>query len=314
MSTENNSQPDIRDRIRAELAADKTLSQSTLARQAGLSASAISRWLKGEYEGDNLAVETKLQNWMDSRAAQQAADSALPAAPDWVDTPTARAIEGALRYAQLAGDMAVVYGSAGVGKTRTIRQYQRRAPNVWHATMTPASAGTVPALEEIAHAIGLRDISGGAARLHRLICDRLRETAGLLVIDEAQHLSVAALDQVRSIHDKSEIGVALVGNESVYARMTGGNRAAYLDRLYSRIGKKLRLRGATQGDIDALVDAWGIGDTPCRREMHQIASKPGALRVLTKVLRLASLYAQARVEALCCDDVRAAWRELGGEA
>src|ERR1035437_1267786 len=52
-------------------------------------------------------------------------------------------------------------------------------------------------------------------------------TGGLLVIDEAQHLSVAALDQIRSIHDATDLGIALVGNQQVYARLTGGNRAAY---------------------------------------------------------------------------------------
>ncbi|MES8361962.1 AAA family ATPase, partial [Cutibacterium acnes] len=175
------------------------------------------------------------------------------------------------------------------------------------ATMTPAMASVVTALEEIAEAVGAGLSSGGgAAKVHRSICRRVTGTLGLLVIDEAQHLSVAALDQLRSIHDATGIGIALVGNEAVYARMTGGNRAAYLDRLYSRIGRKVRLARATAEDVRVILDAWGVRETDCRAQLVDIASKPGALRGLTKVLRLAAMYAAAEQRALCCDDVRAA--------
>jgi DNA transposition AAA+ family ATPase len=145
----------------------------------------------------------------------------------------------------------------------------------------------------------------------RAIAKRVRDTHGLLVIDEAQHLSVLALDQVRSIHDATGIGIALVGNEGVYARMAGGRNAAALDRLFSRIGKRLALRKSTDSDIKALVKAWGISDAKCLPALMEIAKRPGALRTLTKTLRLASMQAAAEKREVCCEDVRAAARELG---
>ena len=306
-------QVDLREQLRALMAADKAMTQARIARESGLSSTTISQWLGGTYGGDNAAIEDKLTRWHETTRAQRAVADRMPAAPDYVETPTGERVVAALRYAQLAGDIAVVYGAAGLGKTTAIKRYVRTASNVWHATMTPASASVVTALEEIADAVGANVTGGGgAARLHRSICKRVTETAGLIVIDEAQHLSVAALDQVRSIHDATGIGIALVGNEAVYARMTGGNRAAYLDRLFSRIGKKVALRKATTGDISALLDAWNIGTSDCRAQLVEIASKPGGLRGLTKVLRLGSMFAAAQNRTLCCDDVRAAWRELGG--
>lgn len=303
---------DIRDQIRQLMDSDKRLSQAKIAKQADMSPTTLSQWLSGTYAGDNAAIEKKLQLWVDTTQAARARADVMPAAPDYVATPTAERVIAALRYAQVAGDIACVYGGAGLGKTTGILRYRTAAPNVWHATMTPASASVVPALEEIAEAVGVSNTVGGATRLHRAICRRIANAGGLLVIDEAQHLSVAALDQVRSIHDATGVGIALVGNESVYARMTGGNRAAFLDRLFSRIGKRVRLVKSTQGDIEALLDAWGIDDDKCRAQLVDIATKPGGLRGLTKVLRLASMHAMAATRALCCDDVRAAWRELGG--
>lgn len=304
--------PDLRLGLRELLSRDRAYNQMRIAREVGISATTLSQWMSGTYAGDNPGVEAKIRRWFDNVEAARAAAGAMPAAPGFVETPSAARTLAALRYAQVAGDIAVVYGGAGMSKTTSIREYARRAPNVWHATMTPASAGVVTCLEEVAEAVNANGAAGGAARLHRAICRRVAETGGLLVIDEAQHLSVAALDQIRSIHDATAVGVALVGNESVYARMTGGNRAAYLDRLFSRIGKKVRLIRPTAEDVRALVTAWGVSDAKCGAALHDIASKPGALRGLTKTLRLASMHAAAEGRAVCCADVKTAWRELGG--
>lgn len=301
----------LRDSMRAVMSTDRRLTQAQVSREIGISPSAYNQWTKGVYAGDNEAIEKKLRVWLDAYQQRRSSAEQMPTAPDWVDTPTGARIIGALGYAQVAGDIAIVYGGAGLGKSTAIRQYATSALNVWHVTMTPASASVVTALEEICEVLGVAE-QGGAAKLHRAIVRKVRGTGGLLVIDEAQHLSTAALDQIRSIHDATGIGIALVGNQEVYARMTGGNRAAYLDRLYSRVGKRLSLAKSTDADIRALIDAWGIDDGKCRASLIDIARKPGALRTLTKTLRLGAMHALAEKRAVCCDHISRAWRELGG--
>lgn len=302
---------DVRAELLAVMTSDRTLVQAQIAREINVGSSAFSQWKSGTYAGDNEDIERKVRTWLDARKAKSASGDRMPRAPEFEATPTAQKIISALGYAQVAGDIALIYGGAGLGKTTAIKQYKVTGLSVWHATMTPASASVVTALEEICDALGINE-QGGAARLFKAIVRKVRNTGGLLVIDEAQHLSVAALDQIRSIHDATEIGIALVGNEAVYARMTGGNRAAFLDRLFSRVGKRLALKQSTEADIEALIAAWGINDKPCRRTLVDIARKPGALRTLTKVLRLASMHALAAKEAVCCEHVAKAWRELGG--
>lgn len=236
----------------------------------------------------------------------------LAAGPAWVSTPTSERILAGLRYAQLAADIVVIYGGAGLGKTHAIRHYRSRSPNVFHVELSPATGGLIACLEEIAIAVGLSGYARTAAYLHRAICVRLRGANGLLVFDEAQELNMQALDQVRCIHDRAKVGIALVGNERVYAQMAGSNRAAYLDRLYSRIGKRIHLRRSSEGDAAAVISAWGITDNPSRGRLLEIAGKPGALRVLSKALRLADTYAQAEGRKVNRDDIDAAWYDLGG--
>jgi DNA transposition AAA+ family ATPase len=305
--------PDLRDRVRA-LMTEQGLSQTRAAREVGVSAATINQWLGGTYGGDNGAIEAKIARWLEQAEAARVRARTLPSAPQFVATPSAEKIKGALMYAQMAADIAVIYGGAGLSKSSTVRHYAKTAPNVFVATMTPASAGVVTSLEEIAEAVGASIKSGGAARLHKAIVRRLVNTVGILIIDEAQHLSIAALDQIRSIHDAAEVGLALVGNEEVYARMTGGNRAANLDRVHSRIGTRVRLTKPQAADVDGLLDAWKVDDRKCREYLRDIASKPGALRIVTKVLRLGSMYAAGEERALSIEDVRAAWGQLGGVA
>ena len=52
---------------------------------------------------------------------------------------------------------------SGLGKTSAIRQYERTNPNVWVATMSPSTASLAPALEEVVIALGLKEVTGGAA-------------------------------------------------------------------------------------------------------------------------------------------------------
>lgn len=300
----------LRATVNGVMAADARLTQAAVAKESGFSVPTFNQWLNGVYPGNNEAVETKLRIWLEAYEARQAADEQLPNAPQFVPTQSASRVIGALSYAQIAGDIAVAYGAAGLGKTTACMQYQGTRPNVWIATMTPASSGVVTALEEICEAMGLSNMGGGL-KMFRAITKRVRDTHGLLVIDEAQHLSTAALDQIRSIHDATGIGIALVGNEGVYARMAGGRNATQLDRLFSRIGRRLNLRAVADADIKLLVKAWGITDPKCAATLMDVAKRPGALRALTKTLRLASMQAAAERRGVSCEDVRAASRELG---
>jgi DNA transposition AAA+ family ATPase len=285
------------------------LTQAIVSRESGVGSGILSQWLQGKYPGDNESIDSKMRIWLDAHLERAAAER-MPQAPAYVDTPTAQRVLAALSYAQIAGDIAMAYGGAGLGKTTACEQYQRSNPSVWIATMEPASAGVVTCLQVIVETLGL-PASGGALALAHSVKKRVRGTSGLIIVDEAQHLSAAALDQIRSIHDATGIGIAFVGNEGLYSRMAGGRNAVQLDRLFSRVGKRLALRQSTDADIKALIKAWGINDSKCLPALIEIAKRPGALRGLTKTLRLAAMQAMAEQRDICCQDVRAAARELG---
>lgn len=296
-------------RVRAEIESAK-LTQSVVAKEAGISPATLTQILNGTYNADPVKQLKKLDSWLALREEKQTAPS-VPAAPSWVETPIAQRINGALKFAHGFNDMTVIYGSAGLGKTATCKAYRQQYASVWHATMTPASSSVAAALDEICVALGIKNPPASALRMQREILRRITGTNGLMIIDEAQHLSTAALDAIRSLHDSAEIGFALVGNEAVYTSMTGGNRAPHLDRLFSRIGKRVRLTRASKKDVWALAVAMGVSPDDKKSLdflADSVGNQAGALRSVVKVLRLAVMFAEGAQPGL--SHIKSAWRDL----
>lgn len=301
----------LKEAVRAEMQRIG-MSQTRLAKESGINQARLSQWFAGKYPGKTDVVAQELTRWLNSVQTRAKDTGRLSVTPDWKPTPSANSIVTALRYAQSAGDIALIYGGAGVGKTCTARRYQDDNPNVWIATMTPAMNTVAACLERIAFAVGLPEAQPSAVKTENAIVARLDETGGLLIVDEAQHLPVSGLDAIRSIHDATSVGLALMGNESVYARITGGSRQAHFAQLFSRVGYRVRLNTPSVGDVETIVSAWGVLESKAQNLCMDIARQAGALRGLTKVLRLASMMLAEGEKALGVDHIQTAWAELGG--
>ena len=304
---------DALDELRAavrRIMAEEGKSIAALAVEAGIPNGTFSPWLGGTYPGRTDNVAQKVRAWLDSRQAREERRLVLPAGPGYLATPTAKQFTGALQHAQYAPDLVMITGGAGVGKTAALGAYARRTPNVWVVTAEPCYRTVRVVLDEIAALLGL-PAAGSTARVSRAIVARLRGTGGLLAIDEAQHLSSEVLDQLRTIHDKAEIGVALVGNEQVYSRIEGSARTPEYAQLFRRVGMRVPKPRPTKRDIDMLLDGWSVTAADVRGLLHVIAGKPGALGVMTKALRMASAFAAADgVGRVTADHVRSAWGNL----
>lgn len=261
--------------------------RTKIAREAGINESTLSLWHTGKYTGDNAKIDDQVAQYLASREARATAKQRLPAAPIWVDTPTAEAFIAALEYAQFANDIVAITGEAGVGKTTASRRYEATHPNVWMMTAQPVTGTPNFAMRELARVLSITEKSAGERA--GLIVGRVRGTGGLIVVDEAQHLTPAAIDQLRSIHDAAGVGLALVGNATVRERLGGVSQQ--LAQLHSRVGMRVKRDKPLNADIVALLNAWGVEGATERKLLMHIARKPGALRGLTKVLRVAGMLA-----------------------
>ncbi|MBI1321309.1 MAG: AAA family ATPase [Candidatus Hydrogenedens sp.] len=295
----------LRPRIRAIMAGEER-TQADLAREADIPNGTFNLWFNGKYAGNNALVAAKVEKWLDAREQHRAMASVMPAVPQFVRTPTSSRILPDLVFAQVMPAFVAIVGAAGVGKTRTAQYHQATNPHVWIVTAEPSVRRTNDILVAFCHVLGIQEKR--AARLSAAIGARIKGTGGLLILDEAQEAEVAALQQLRVLQDLYEIGVALIGNETILANLGYGDRSR--ENLTSRVGKKPIIRGASAGDADALLDAWGIAGAEERRFLNGVAVKTGALRTMSWCLKQAHILAAGCGEPVALKHLRAAAKDL----
>lgn len=301
----------IREAVKAAMEA-RELSIKRASTLSGIAHSTLSAWLNGTYVGDNAAVTAKAKTWLNQLEEEAGKSQMIPAPPDFILTKSAAAFMDALWYAQNMPEISVIAGGAGIGKTLSAKEYAGTHSNCWMVTMNPAMARQRPAMQAICMEMNLNP-KGHADALFNRIVNRVKSTKGLLIIDEAQHLSTETLDLIRSIFDaaESDIGIVLMGNISVYGRLEGGTRAAQFAQLFSRVGVKITQPTPKRDDIQALLKAWQIEGGEVQPLLMTIGKKPGALRGLTKVLQMAHMLMKDD-ETLTKAHIKAAWDRLSG--
>lgn len=286
------------------------MSWTDLSKRTGIAAGTLSQFgsAKG-YAGDEQRLADQVYRYRQQLAAQAAIKVTAPEIPGYFAGPTAQDIITALSWAQ-RGRVVVVATGAGMGKTTTEKHYQASVSNVWIATIRPSSAGVMNMQQTVLAALGDREANGPPNKLTALIIAKLQGTGGLLIIDEAQHLSEKALEEIRSWHDETGVGIVLSGNIKVLSRLEGGNRRDDFAQLFSRVAHRVVRALPLAGDADALCDAWDLGDEMSRKAVREICMKPGALRGATFTLELAHMIAASEGVGVTAGHIRDCWAQL----
>lgn len=246
------------------------------------------------YSGNRAKYAGMIAIYRQTLAAQADINVDLPEKPGYFETPTSKAFTQYLHWGQ-RGRIVLVVSGAGLGKTETAKQFQVNNAGTWIATMTPSTSGIMPMQQRVLKALGEKHAVGSPAGLSEMICDVLRKRKhGLLIVDEAQHLSIKALEEIRSWYDETGVGIALMGNERVQQSIDGVSRAADFAQLFSRIGLRLIRPTAMAGDAEAVAAAWNVTDPGMIDFLRQIVMRPGAIRGATFALEVAHMLAVAQ--------------------
>ena len=281
-------------------------SMAEAARRIGVAGTVVSAWLRGSYRGDNARIEKLVRRLLDTE--RDVAELAMRGLGRHADLAVTDEIAGVLAHAHANSDLIVVYGAAGASKSWTAGRYCEEHTGAVLVTMSPAVTTPTSVLARIAKALhGGTAPEKTAARLETTVVERLSVGRALLVVDEAHHLTEALLDVARCVHDAAACGLALVGNEPLWARLAGGERSA---QLVSRVGIRLYLQQPSDTDVLALAETLtgravkGAG----RKAVLAVGRGPGGLRSVRK------LVAQAQILARGDDRNEATDQDLAGAA
>jgi DNA transposition AAA+ family ATPase len=319
----NDEHAEIRRKIEV-IKASEGLIQAEISRQSEVPESTLSGYLKNRYGGDIDVVAAKLHRWLQSRERAAELRMRLPVAPLFQPLFTSTRILSLLDMAREMGRMVSVTGDPGTSKTATARQYCAETSRAWLATMDPSTAGVPTMLLEVLQAMGEPETKGTPQVLARRVVTKATEAKGVIVIDEAQHLSDKALEQIRAINDTtrrmgSPIGIALIGNETMKNRVAGNGTKIEFAQVSSRIAQRRVFKRPDPRDVVSLAQAWAdankeiLGKTELDY-LQRIAAMPGGLRNVEMTFEGALLVSLAQSEPLTLDHLRGAFSQLSGLA
>ncbi|MDB5851924.1 MAG: hypothetical protein JWP29_5676 [Rhodoferax sp.] len=300
----------VRTKCRTLLDTEAGLTHGKLALDVGVKEGTFSPWLGGVYQGRNDKVAVQVKQGLASRERGAKTRASAPKVAPFIETPTAATFFGIFEHAQHMPDFAVIVGDPGVGKTSACCAYTARNPNVYKIVCRPSLNGPRALLDDLARTMTVLE-RGVIHRVAAAIMNKLRNANALIIVDEAHHLTSEALDELRAIHDTG-VGVCVVGNATMNGNLTGGQRASQFAQLSSRVGIRVTRSRPRSADVLALLDAWDVTDTTLRDALRAVSKRPGALRSMDKVHRLALMIARGQKEELSVAHIELADSRLRG--
>lgn len=249
---------------------EKGLSQARIAPMVGISPTALSQWRNGKYEGSIEDVESKVEEYLKLERDKTAAEveknhSQYKSLRGYIPTSISEDIYKLIQFCHFEKGMVIAHGDAGIGKTKGAERYYKENPtSTIYIQATPSSGTLGNLLKLLARELRINE-KQPKLDLILAIKEKLEGANKVIIIDEAQHLKLQALEEIRTLSDPNDIsgtkgtGIVLIGNSEVYSKMLGKQEARFA-QLFSRIrmNKYYTTKKIKKDDIKLIFE--GAGD------------------------------------------------------
>ena len=224
------------------------LTDTYVAKAIGVSKATVSLWLKHKYNGDNVKLTEQIKNFI-VREKLRLTNWSIPI----VEISIMEYVKEIARLCHTRGRIGVCVGAAGLGKTIAAKEYVAKFMDAV-LIESDYSYTARSLLLELHHKLGL-SCKGSAYNLMNEVVDKLHNSGRLIIIDEAENLRREALEMTRRIHDKTGVGLLLIGRDILLKNLRGHENQ--FDQMYSRVMYKKNLETIVLDDIQKLVSSAG---------------------------------------------------------
>ncbi|MDP8079547.1 AAA family ATPase [Phocoenobacter skyensis] len=250
--------------------------QKQVAQHFEKSITTISQYLNGKYNGDVGELDRKTEELI---ALHKEKINEAKYKTQFVRTMASKRGMDVMRYAHADGDINVIYGAAGLGKTQMLKQYAKENSSAVLIETDPSCTAKV-LLRKICEAVGA-NARGNNNELLEAIVSKLRDSGRLILVDEAELLSTRSLEFLRRIHDLTNVGVVLAGMPRLIVNLRGKNNE--LAQLYSRVGFACDLGSELDEEDLGLLASETLGTDEFNAPL--IKACKGNARRLSKLMR-----------------------------
>ncbi len=271
----------LRDQLSEHLERNR-ISQEAAAAGMGISGSALSAWRKEKYNGDNARIDALVVEYLGRQVATAVEVGTFKRDFDFVETTVYDLIRSGVDLAEARGEIRPVLGISGIGKTTALKQIRDEKQTAIFVQVYKGIRKN-RFLSKVCKAAGISD-KGTFDDLFESLADQLSGTGRLIIIDEAEHLPIDALDAVRRINDFTGCGIVLVDLPVFYELL---RRYPYI---YNRTAMPIRLDRLKKQDVSKMIDTMCPNEVPAE-VWHQACAGVGRdLKMIAlESLRVASL-------------------------
>ena len=256
------------------------ITAAEVARRIDYSASALSQYRKRKYAGGNVvklneAVGTYL-------TAERAYAQRIPHVSEVAMTSQVKECLTVITLIREHRDLGVIISEAGLGKTRALEEYARRhldecifltandlarSPSAFVSVLWRAMPGMSRG--------GKKSVRPSYLLMEEIISS-LQNKNKFLIIDEANKLQNRTLETIRSIQDKTKIGVVLSGNFLLNDDLGFQHPSQHNAQLLSRIRvRRVLSPEITRHDLALVAGLYGVDDPQMLSWLHKRCNKPG---------------------------------------
>ena len=279
-------------------------SQRQLSKETGLSTSVISQFLNGTYTGDNEEVAKTIGQYLAVGKERLNNVSDVQFVENLYNT---QEVLFACNYAHRNNDITLVSGDAGAGKTTALKYYAENNTGVIFVTANACITTATAILSLICRQIG-RQVP--TRRAMNTLVEQLTGTNRLIIIDEADHLLLDALQAVRNLNDTAHCGIVLSGNDKIYRQMLSPRRGYEFEQIRTRI--IVRKKVFNEYTVEEMRAMFPSLNQECIGYMLKLACAE-SLRTARKLYEVAKEVANAKKEALSVKHLRDTQKQLLGE-
>lgn len=228
-------------------------SRSNACKAVGVTQGVMSKIINNLYTGNIEKQFKKIEDYFAIKSEQEE----LYKRGNYVETSISENVYKCIRYCQIKGGLTAISGDAGIGKTQAIKKFKEMNEDkcIW-ITANPCVNTVKPILRELSKQLNV--IAKTNDEMYIGICHRLSD-GDVIIIDEAQHLSIKVIETLRGISDYfadrgHTIGIVFVGNQTTIDKF-GGKKETAFEQIENRTIQKpvYHTKDIQKEDIKKLV-------------------------------------------------------------